>query len=77
MKKIEILGAGCANCLKLYELTKEAAEALGIEFEIEKVQDMNRIMGYNVIATPALVVDGVVKVAGRLPKTDEISKHLS
>jgi small redox-active disulfide protein 2 len=77
MKKIEILGAGCPNCTKLYEMTKEAAGSMGIECDIEKVQDMNRILGYNILATPALVIDGEVKVAGRLPNIEEVKKHLS
>jgi small redox-active disulfide protein 2 len=77
MKKIEVLGAGCPNCKKLYEMTKETAESLGLEYEIEKVQDMNRILDYNILATPALVVNGEVKVAGRVPNPEEIRKHLS
>lgn len=77
MKKIEVLGAGCPNCKKLYEMTKETAESLGLEYEIEKVQDMNRILEYNILATPALVVNGEVKVAGRVPNPEEVRKHLS
>lgn len=77
MKKIEILGAGCPNCLKLHDTTKEIAESIGLEYEIEKVQDMDRILEYNILATPALVVNGEVKVAGRIPGPDEIRKHLS
>jgi arsenite methyltransferase len=77
MKKVEILGPGCPNCTKLYEMTREAAGSLGIDCDIEKVQDMNRILGYNILATPALVVDGEVKVAGRLPTIEEIKKHIS
>ncbi|MDQ7824229.1 MAG: thioredoxin family protein [Candidatus Eremiobacteraeota bacterium] len=77
MKKIEVLGPGCPNCTKLYEETKQIATSLGIECEIEKVKDMGRILGYNILATPALVVDGIVKVAGRIPDAEEIKKILS
>jgi len=77
MMKIQILGSGCPNCAKLYEMTKEAATAAGAEFEIEKVQDIQKIMEFNILATPALVINGEVKVAGRLPSLDEIKKHLA
>lgn len=77
MKKIEILGTGCPKCTKLAELTKEAADALGIEYELEKVTDINRITGYGVMSTPALVVDGQVKVAGKVPNVDQIKTLIS
>jgi small redox-active disulfide protein 2 len=76
MMKIEILGSGCPNCTRLYEMTKEAATKAGAPFEIEKVQDIQKIMEYNIIATPALVINGEVKVAGRIPTMEEIKKHL-
>ncbi len=76
MLKIQILGSGCPNCTKLYEMTREAATAAGAQFEIEKVQDIQKIMEFNILATPALVINGEVKVAGRVPSLDEVRKHL-
>ncbi len=74
MKKIEILGMGCSKCNQLEERAKDAVKELGIEAEVIKVQDINAITNYGVLVTPALVVDGVVKVAGKLPKIEEIKK---
>ncbi|HOP63520.1 MAG TPA: thioredoxin family protein [Spirochaetota bacterium] len=76
MHKIEILGMGCAKCNKLEELAKKAADELQLQYEIEKVKDMNRIMNYGVMVTPALVVDGDVKVAGKLPSYDDVKKMI-
>lgn len=72
MKKIEILGMGCARCNQLEERAKEAVKQLGIEAEVIKVQDIKAITNYGVLVTPALVVDGVVKIAGKVPKIEEI-----
>lgn len=72
MKRIEILGPGCAKCHKLAEMTHEAANELQLECEIVKVTDIQQIVSRNVLMTPALVVDGVVKCAGRVPARDEI-----
>ena len=77
MKKVEILGTGCPKCDKLAELTQEAASSLGGDYEIEKVQDINRITAAGVIMTPALLVDGVVKLVGKVPDLDEIKKLIS
>jgi len=74
MKKLQILGTGCPKCKKLAELTEEAARSLGIEYEIEKVSEIQKIMSFGVMITPALAVDGVVKVAGKVPSVDEIKK---
>ena len=74
MYKIEILGTGCAKCNKLEELSKQAAEEMGISYEINKVNDINKIMEYGVMITPALVVNGVVKSSGKLPSLEEIKK---
>ena len=74
MKKLQILGTGCPKCKKLAELTEEAAGSLGIEYEIEKVSEIQKIMSFGVMLTPALAVDGVVKVAGKVPSVDEIKK---
>ena len=76
MKKIQILGTGCPKCKKLAENAEAAAKELGIECEIEKVTDINEIMKFGVMMTPALAVDGDVKVAGKVPGADEIKKML-
>ena len=70
--KIEILGMGCSNCNKLYQNALEAAKQSGKEVEVTKVEDIQKIMSYGVMSTPALVVDGVVKVKGKVPKVEEI-----
>jgi small redox-active disulfide protein 2 len=77
MKKLQILGSGCAKCHELAERTEAAAMALGLGFGLEKVSDLNLIMGFGVMRTPALVVDGAVKVAGRVPSVDEIKGLLA
>jgi small redox-active disulfide protein 2 len=74
---IKILGTGCAKCKKLEEITKAAADQLGLEYTIEKVTDLEKIMMYSVMSTPSLVVNGVVKVSGRVPDKNEIKKLLS
>ena len=76
MKELRILGTGCAKCTKLYELTEQAARDLGVEVDLEKVADLQRIMAYGVMMTPALVVDGQVKCAGKVPSLDEIKEML-
>jgi small redox-active disulfide protein 2 len=72
--KLEILGSGCAKCARLEELARQAASELGIEADIIKVKDINQIMNYGVMITPALVVDGEVKVAGKVPSLEEMKK---
>ena len=74
MKQLLILGMGCTKCGKLYEVTEQAAKELGVPYEINKVTDLKQIMALQVMVTPALVVDGTVKVAGRVPSVDEIKK---
>jgi small redox-active disulfide protein 2 len=76
MKKLQILGTGCPKCKKLAANTEAAAKDLGIEYEIEKVTDINEIMNFGVMMTPALAVDGQVKVVGRVLPPDEIKKML-
>ena len=76
MKKLQILGTGCPKCKKLAENTEAAAAALGVEYELEKVTDINEIIKCGVMMTPALVVDGEVKVAGKVPGVDEIKQML-
>jgi len=77
MKKLQILGTGCPKCQKLAAETKAAADALGIEYTLEKVTSIQEIMKFNVMMTPALVVDGVVKAAGRVPSVAEITTWLA
>jgi small redox-active disulfide protein 2 len=77
MKKIEVLGPGCPKCSKLAEETQIVAGEIGLECHIEKVTDMQKITGYGVMMTPALVVDGVVKSVGKVPSRDEIKEMLS
>jgi small redox-active disulfide protein 2 len=67
---------GCAKCDKLEERTRKAAEELHLDCRIEKVKDLQQIMAFGVMVTPALAVDGVVKVAGKVPMVDEIKKLL-
>ena len=76
MKKIQILGTGCPKCKKLAENAEAAAKELGIEFEIEKVTGINEIMKFGVMITPALAVDGEVKVVGKVASPDEIKGML-
>ena len=75
--KIKILGTGCSSCRKLEEHVREAVSEMGIDAEIEKVEDLMAIMAYGVMQTPALVVDGVVKVSGKVPAVDEIKRLLA
>ena len=76
MKKIQILGTGCPKCKKLAENAEAAVKELEIEFEIEKVSDINEMMKFGVMMTPALVIDGQVKAVGKVPSSDEIKQML-
>lgn len=77
MKKIQILGAGCPKCKRLAANAEQAARESGVEARVEKVEKIAEIMKFGVMTTPALVVDGVVKSAGKVLSPDEIKKHLS
>jgi small redox-active disulfide protein 2 len=70
--KIEVLGPGCQKCSALAASVKTAADGLGIQYELVKVTDITEIMKYGVMITPALVVDGEVKVSGKVPSVKEI-----
>ena len=72
MKKIQILGTGCPKCTKLAENAKTAADELGIEYELIKVTKINDIMDFGVMVTPAMAVDGEVKIVGKVPDSEEI-----
>lgn len=74
--KLQILGTGCARCKSLQANTELAAKALGLEAEIEKVKDVREIVKFGVMVTPALAVDGKVKVAGKVPSVEELKRLL-
>lgn len=76
MTKLQILGTGCPKCKKLAEAAEAAAKALGIKYGLEKVTDINEILGFGVMMTPALVVDGQVKVVGKVPDVEALKKML-
>lgn len=76
MKKLQILGPGCPKCVELAKRTEEAAKAAGIDYELEKVTELNQIMSFGVFMTPALVVDGEVKVVGKVPSQEEIQQMI-
>ncbi len=77
MKKIQILGTGCPKCKALAENAEAAAKQMGIEYEIEKVTQINDMMAFGVMVTPALVIDGQVKVAGKVASPEDIKGMLS
>lgn len=77
MKKIQVLGTGCPKCKKLAENAEAAAKELGIEYELQKVTQINDIMKMGVMITPALVIDGTVKVSGKVPSPEDIKSMLS
>jgi small redox-active disulfide protein 2 len=72
MKKLQILGTGCAKCTTLAVNAETAVKELGLPYTLEKVTDLKQIMAFGVMMTPALVVDGVVKVVGKVPSPKEI-----
>ena len=74
---VKILGTGCPKCQKLYEATDKAIKQLGLSATLTKVEKIDEIMAYNVMMTPALVIDGQVKSAGRIPNPAELSKLLT
>lgn len=74
--KIQVLGTGCPKCRQLAENAEAAAKELALNYELEKVTDINKIIGFGVMMTPALAVDGVVKVAGKVPSVEEIKNIL-
>jgi small redox-active disulfide protein 2 len=74
--KIQILGTGCAKCNALTMATEKAAQVLGLQYELEKITDLQHIMSFGIMTTPALVVDGQVKVSGKVPSLDELKSIL-
>ncbi len=77
MKKIQVLGTGCKKCTTLAETAETAAKALGLDYTLEKVTNLNDIASFGVMFTPALVVDGQVKVAGKVPGLEDVKKLLA
>ncbi len=76
MKKIQVLGPGCPKCTKLAANVQQVVEQHELDFEVKKVTDINEIMKFGVMITPALVVDGEVKSVGKVPSLDEIRQML-
>ena len=77
MVTVKVLGSGCANCAKLEETARQAIAQLGVPANVEKVTDYAEIMSYNVLRTPALVVNEKLVSAGRIPSTGEITTWLT
>jgi small redox-active disulfide protein 2 len=77
MKKIQILGTGCPKCRKLAEHAATAARELGVDCEIEKITDINKIVELGVMMMPGLAIDGTVKLSGKLPSVEEIKALLT
>lgn len=77
MKLIQVLGTGCAKCAKLKENAEQAVQELGIEASVEKIEDINVITGFGVMMTPALAIDGEVKLVGKLASPEEIKALLA
>jgi small redox-active disulfide protein 2 len=76
MKKIEVLGPGCSNCLRLEKNARDAVMMSGVEAEITKVTDYRQIMAYGIMSTPGLVIDGKVVSYGRVPSAGDIALWL-
>ncbi len=72
MKSFKVLGSGCKNCITTAKLIEDKAKALGVEVEIEKVTDMAAILGYGVMSTPGVVLDGKLVHAGGIPQADKV-----
>ena len=76
MKKTKVLGPGCPKCKTTYNNVEKAVQQLGIEAEIIKIEDIEEMMQYNVLTTPVLMIDDVVKIKGRIAQIDEIKELL-
>lgn len=74
MTKIEVLGTGCAKCKRLYANVQEAVKAIGIEAEVVKVDSIDELVERGVMSTPALFIDGKMRMAGKVPTVDELKK---
>ncbi len=76
MKAFKVLGSGCKNCISTAKLIEDKAKALGVAVEIEKVTDMAAILGFGVMSTPGVVLDGKVVHAGGIPQPDKVADWL-
>lgn len=74
--KIQVLGTGCPKCKKLADMAEKVARELNLDYELEKVTDINKIISFGVMTTPALVVDGKVVIAGKLPSEEALRNLL-
>jgi small redox-active disulfide protein 2 len=74
MKDIKVLGSGCANCKTTITLIEQIAQEKGVDIKLDKVQDMQSIIGYGVMSTPGVVIDGKVVHAGGVPSRDKIQQ---
>jgi small redox-active disulfide protein 2 len=77
MKKLLVLGPGCPRCETLYDLTRQAADEIGVEYEIEKLTDITQFARFGVMMTPGLIVDGKLVVHGKVPTLDEVKDLLA
>ena len=73
---VQVLGPGCRRCKTLYEIANKAVQETGVDALVEKVEDIQKIMAFHILMTPGLVIDGYVKVAGRLPSLEEVKKMI-
>jgi small redox-active disulfide protein 2 len=73
---IQVLGTGCGKCKRLYAIARQAAEESGVEVEVQKVEDIQQIMAFQIFLTPGLAIDGQVKAAGRIPSVEEVKSMI-
>ena len=73
---IQVLGTGCSKCKTLYAIARQAAEESGVDVEVQKVEDIQQIMAFQIFLTPGLVIDGKVKAAGRIPSVEEVKSMI-
>ncbi|MCE5269190.1 MAG: thioredoxin family protein [Planctomycetaceae bacterium] len=73
---IQVLGTGCAKCKTLHDIVTKAVKETGVDAQVEKVQDIQKIMEFEILMTPGLVIDGQVKAAGRVPNVEEVKKMI-
>ena len=76
MKEVKVLGSGCANCTATYKLVAEVAKAKGVEIQLEKIEKIQEIMAYGILATPGVVVDGKVVHSGGMPSRSKVESWL-
>lgn len=75
--RIQILGTGCPKCKRAYENAEQAIRELGVSVHLEKIEDLKSIMGYGVMVTPAIAIDGEVKMSGKIPSVEEIKMFIA